>query len=145
MNKETKKQENRLTKKIKLTYNILIKSGLHIGDSTDNVDIGGVDNPVVRKRDGSNEPYIPGSSVKGKIRSLLEQRYGENGDNKYNNDNTNIGKLFGTTQRASRVIVRDAYLTNADKLKEAPYLDNFTELKYENSIDRKTGRIYKFE
>ena len=46
-------------------------TGLHIGAGNDNIEIGGMDNPVVRDP-LTNEPYIPGSSIKGKMRMLLE-------------------------------------------------------------------------
>jgi CRISPR-associated protein Csm3 len=63
---------NKLNKKIRVKTKMEIITGLHIGDSKDNVEIGGIDNPIVR-RTIDNVPYIPGSSLKGKIRSLLEQ------------------------------------------------------------------------
>jgi len=51
-----------------------LKSGLRIGASEGEIRIGGVDNQVIRLPNG--EPYIPGSSLKGKVRSLLEWRSG---------------------------------------------------------------------
>ena len=60
-------------KEIKGTIKLL--SGLHIGGGDDTMKIGGIDNQVV-KDPNTNEPYIPGSSLKGKMRSLLEWRYG---------------------------------------------------------------------
>ncbi len=54
-----------------ITGIILCETGLHIGGSNDSVEIGGSDNVVIR--DGlTNYPYIPGSSLKGKLRSLIE-------------------------------------------------------------------------
>ena len=50
-------------------------TGLHIGGSTTGVEIGGVDNPVI-KDPLSEEPYIPGSGLKGKLRSLAEWSLG---------------------------------------------------------------------
>jgi len=55
-----------------LTGNIETKTGLRIGDSQSNLTIGGVDLPVIRNRQ-NNQPYIPGSSLKGKLRSLSEK------------------------------------------------------------------------
>ncbi|MBI5367633.1 MAG: type III-A CRISPR-associated RAMP protein Csm3 [Planctomycetes bacterium] len=49
---------------------IRLVTGLHIGKGKDDIEIGGKDNPVILTPDGV--PYIPGSSLKGKIRSLLE-------------------------------------------------------------------------
>ncbi len=46
-------------------------SGLHIGSGNTEMHIGGTDNPVI-KNPVNNQPYIPGSSIKGKMRSLLE-------------------------------------------------------------------------
>ncbi|TAH42484.1 MAG: type III-A CRISPR-associated RAMP protein Csm3 [Betaproteobacteria bacterium] len=50
-------------------------SGLRIGASEGEIRIGGVDNQVIRNPI-NNQPYIPGSSLKGKVRSLLEWRSG---------------------------------------------------------------------
>ncbi len=54
---------------------IELMSGLHIGSGNTEMHIGGTDNPVI-KNPVTNEPYIPGSSIKGKMRSLLEWRAG---------------------------------------------------------------------
>ena len=54
---------------------IILKSGLHIGAGDTEMHIGGTDNPVV-KHPHTQEPYIPGSSIKGKVRSLLEMGSG---------------------------------------------------------------------
>jgi CRISPR-associated protein Csm3 len=50
-------------------------TGLHIGSGNTEMHIGGTDNPVI-KHPKTGEPYIPGSSIKGKIRGLLEWRLG---------------------------------------------------------------------
>lgn len=128
----------KLIKKIKVTAELTLLSGLHIGASSESVEIGGVDNPVVRKS-LDNEPYIPGSSIKGKIRCLLEQMKGVEccGDEKINN-------LFGSAKdkMPSKIIVRDASLNRESKIAmaEADGLDMpFTEIKFENTINRITG------
>ncbi len=54
---------------------IVLKSGLHIGAGDTEMHIGGTDNPVI-KHPLTQEPYIPGSSLKGKIRALLEMESG---------------------------------------------------------------------
>ncbi|MEI6542399.1 MAG: type III-A CRISPR-associated RAMP protein Csm3, partial [Methylococcales bacterium] len=64
-----------LTKIQKLTGQIELLSGLHIGSGNTEIHIGGTDNPVI-KNPITQEPYIPGSSIKGKIRSLLEWQLG---------------------------------------------------------------------
>jgi len=58
-----------------ITGKIVLKSGLHIGAGDTEMRIGGTDNPVA-KHPYTMEPYIPGSSIKGKVRSLLEMRSG---------------------------------------------------------------------
>lgn len=54
---------------------VKLVSGLHIGAGDTELRIGGTDNPVI-KHPHTNEPYIPGSSLKGKVRSLLELQSG---------------------------------------------------------------------
>ena len=53
-----------------ITGKIKVVTGLHIGSGNTEMHIGGTDNPVI-KNAVTNEPYIPGSSLKGKMRSLL--------------------------------------------------------------------------
>jgi len=60
---------------IKLEGKIVLKSGLHIGAGNESMHIGGTDSPVI-KHPHTFEPYIPGSSLKGKTRSLLELESG---------------------------------------------------------------------
>lgn len=64
-----------MLKNIVLKGNILLKSGLHIGGSEQGIQIGGLDNAVIRNPI-TEEPYIPGSSLKGKMRFLLEHYFG---------------------------------------------------------------------
>ena len=59
----------------KLTGTLELVSGLHIGSGNTEMHIGGTDNPVI-KHPLTQQPYIPGSSIKGKIRSLLEWEIG---------------------------------------------------------------------
>jgi CRISPR-associated protein Csm3 len=56
---------------------IRCKTGLHIGGSDEGFEIGGNDNPVIRDPI-SEQPYIPGSSLKGKLRHLMEWSLGKN-------------------------------------------------------------------
>lgn len=129
-----------LVKKIKINTTIKLLTGLHIGGSGDNVEIGGIDNPVIKIATKDNQPYIPGSSLKGKIRCLLEQIAGSanvGGD-------ANVNNLFGfsKTNQPSKLIVRDSLLTedSAKKLQENDNLDMpYTEGKWENVIDRVRG------
>ena len=59
----------------KLQGKIILKSGLHVGSGNMEMHIGGTDSPVI-KHPHTLEPYIPGSSLKGKIRSLLDMASG---------------------------------------------------------------------
>jgi len=65
----------KLSKISKLTGTIELASGLHIGSGNAEMHIGGTDNPVI-KNPVTNQPYIPGSSLKGKMRSLMEWHAG---------------------------------------------------------------------
>lgn len=123
---------------------------LHIGGSKDKFEIGGVDNPVIRDP-LTNYPYIPGSSLKGKLRALLEFALGKvKADSKGNyppSDDPIITNLFGASAEKSqfgptRLIVRDAF-PDEETIKlwnnvetETPY----TEYKAENTIDRMTSK-----
>jgi CRISPR-associated protein Csm3 len=65
----------KLTAVKKIEGTITLKSGLHIGSGNMEMHIGGTDSPVI-KHPHTLEPYIPGSSLKGKVRSLLEMESG---------------------------------------------------------------------
>lgn len=136
----------KLIKKIKIQTTISLVTGLHIGGSGDNVEIGGIDNPVVKLATKDNAPYIPGSSLKGKMRCLLEQAAGAY---EVGRDAT-VNNLFGITEnparntknQPSRLIVRDALLTEESKkiLLGSANLDMpYTENKWENVIHRVSG------
>lgn len=130
----------KLIKKIIVKTELEIITGLHIGNSSDNVEIGGVDNPIVRKTI-DNVPYIPGSSIKGKIRSLLEQIAGSSKVG----GNSEINELFGFAKDniPSKIIVRDAYLLDSSKksLGDSEFTDMpYSEIKFENTIERITGK-----
>ena len=60
--------------KLILEGEIQCQTGLHIGAGKGSLEIGGADNPVVK--DAFGVPYIPGSSLRGRLRSLLEQSLG---------------------------------------------------------------------
>jgi CRISPR-associated protein Csm3 len=129
-----------LIKKIKISTVVELLSGLHVGGNGDSVEIGGIDNPVIRASVKDNQPYIPGSSIKGKMRCLLEQIKGSTKVG----GNPEINNLFGYSQtnQPSKIIVRDAYLTkeSAAELKNCDNLDApYTEGKWENVIDRVKG------
>lgn len=126
----------KINKRVKITYRLKVKTGLHIGGSKGVYGIGGLDSPVI-KNPVTNEPIIPGSSIKGKVRMLLEVVHPEH-QNKFN-------KMFGYRQGEqnnplSRVIFRDLELTKESKEELSKALDGeYTEIKAENTIDRARG------
>lgn len=74
MSSHTAHTELRLVGKLLLEGDLHCETGLHIGAGKGSLEIGGADNPVVK--DAFGRPYIPGSSLRGKLRSLLEQSLG---------------------------------------------------------------------
>jgi CRISPR-associated protein Csm3 len=74
MSAHTADTELKLIGKLILEGDILCETGLHIGAGKGALEIGGADNPVVK--DAFGMPYIPGSSLRGKLRCLLEQSSG---------------------------------------------------------------------
>jgi len=145
----------KLIGKILITAEIVTKTGLHIGGSKTAMEIGGVDMNVIKTSQGV--PYIPGSSLKGKLRYLLAKIEGKGTPDK---DSIAIRRLFGNPAvpsnhahpqglafEVTRLKVRDSYA----KLREnsAKYFgdifDNadlelgLTEVKWENTIKRLTG------
>jgi len=71
MSAHTAQTELKLIGKLILEGQLHCETGLHIGAGKGSLEIGGSDNPVVK--DASGRPYIPGSSLRGRIRALLEQ------------------------------------------------------------------------
>jgi len=71
MSAHTTQTELKLIGKLILEGELHCETGLHIGAGKGSLEIGGSDNPVVK--DAQGRPYIPGSSLRGKVRSLLEQ------------------------------------------------------------------------
>src|SRR5579863_4937661 len=74
MSSHTAQTELKLIGKLIVEGDIACQTGLHIGAGKGSLEIGGADNPVVK--DAYGLPYIPGSSLRGKLRSLLEQSSG---------------------------------------------------------------------
>lgn len=140
-----------LEKHVLISARLLLRSGTKVGGSKEELEIGGTDNPVIRNP-LTKEPYIPGSSLKGKLRSLLEYKYGKQGP-----DGRPCGcaqpqcpvcTLFGPhfvqnhTLGPSRLIVRDAPLTPESRVALSRLRDEglpMVEIKSENIIDRRTG------
>ncbi len=134
---------------------IKVETGLHIGAGNDAIEIGGMDNPIIRDP-LTNLPYIPGSSLKGKMRSLLEWKLekvqvtdkGSDGEPcRCGKDDCPVCRVYGAAisksaeeyapQRGpTRIIVRDALLSEEFKDK----IDVIVEEKSENSINRITAK-----
>lgn len=149
--------------KIIIKGDIVIKTGIRIGGSPVGLKIGGVDLNVITDPEG--KPYIPGSSLKGKLRSLIEKKFaaanphfwnltqkGKIVGHKCQNDesyrNCAVCKIWGigvteeiTVPTTTRLIVCDTYLDEksiTQQMKdnlELPY----TEVKFETAINRLTG------
>lgn len=135
----------KLSQKINITGIITLKTGMYIGGTNTAMKIGGVDNMVVRDPI-TNLPYIPGSSLKGKLRSLIEIKDGttRNGD-PTEQINTRAAALFGTSSSVdnghpSRLIVRDAFLTQDCIERFNSRSMAFTENKTEVAINRITAK-----
>jgi CRISPR-associated protein Csm3 len=74
MSSHTAQTELKLIGKLILDGELECRTGLHIGAGKGSLEIGGADNPVVK--DSFGLPYIPGSSLRGRVRALLEQSLG---------------------------------------------------------------------
>ena len=131
--------------KLEITGTLEVLTGMHIGGSSAFAAIGAVDSPVVRYT-FSDQPMIPGSSLKGKMRALLAQKYN---DRKHlpdsyscEDDDPRILRLFGSAKKnqiqRSRVLFRDMMLSNMKELREYG-LNSATEVKFENTISRMTA------
>jgi len=128
--------------KIKITGDLEVVTGLHIGTSNAFSAIGSVDSPVVRDP-LRREPIIPGSSLKGKMRALLAKHYNEHIAQKPDQDDERLLRLFGagassSAQKTGRLLFTDMPLSNADELRKRG-ADSLTEVKFENNIDRITA------
>ncbi|HOR38325.1 MAG TPA: type III-A CRISPR-associated RAMP protein Csm3 [Paludibacteraceae bacterium] len=135
----------KLNKKINYTGTIVLKTGLHIGGTNAALNIGGPDNFVVRNP-LTNVPYIPGSSLKGKMRALIEISTGDVSSKGEASENPNgvAGKLFGVGANKgghpSRLIVRDAELIIDDPEVDFSRTDLlYAESKTEVTINRVTA------
>jgi len=154
-----------LEKHVPITGVLNCKTGTRIGGSKEELEIGGMENPILRDP-VDKLPYIPGSSIKGKMRTLLEYTYDRVGwkwiEKKLIQDTVHgepcgcgqklddcpVCTLFGPHKNTShnlgpsRLIFRDAQITkeSADKLKaliQEGLL--YAEVKTENIINRRSG------
>lgn len=90
-------EQKPLLGKFRLTSTLIAETGLHIGGGGETLDIGGLDKPVIRDP-LTKYPYLPGSSIKGKLRSILERllnkplnRPGGSGTYRYESDDLEDG------------------------------------------------------
>jgi len=147
-----------------ITGQIQLVTGLHIGAGNEEVHIGGIDNGVI-KHPHTQQPYIPGSSLKGKMRSLLEWRAGLVGESKGKPVSIDLlERLTGDKKQHAEILIRlfgaagdtqnndkaeeigitrlsfwDCGLSKAwlEKVDQNNWL--YTEAKSENTINRITG------
>ena len=137
---------NTLKGKFIITGKIKVLTGLHIGTSGDFSAIGAVDNIVIRDT-VTNKPIIPGSSLKGKMRYLLARtKYNTSTELKdIKEECQKIKRLFGSSGNKeknetiilSRLQFCDMLLR--DYGRDVEFDLPYTEIKYENTIDRGTG------
>lgn len=124
--------------KIEIRGILEVVTGLHIGASSAFSAIGAVDSPVISDT-RTNMPMIPGSSLKGKMRSLLAKKYNDVFAEKPDNDNECLTLLFGNAKKdkvkTSRILFSDMFLSNMDELKRGG-LTSAKGVKFENSISR---------
>ena len=140
----------RLLEHVEINKTIICKTNLHIGGSKDDIEIGAMDSPVIRDT-VTRLPYIPGSSLKGKLRSMAEYKEGKIIDGnphgcedpeciicKIFGAHGNLRRQFGPT----RILVRDAMITDTSKkkLEELESGSMYAGTKQEVGIDRKTGK-----
>ncbi len=153
----------KLDKIVTFTGTIFCVSGLSIGASSNTLEIGGLDREVI-KNPITKEPYVPGSSLKGKMRSELEKKYGAYAINKETRELESRTKepcgcgritcpvclIFGAhgylyqgaPSAPTRIVVRDAPLSKESKDIISKLPDDqrgYLERKTENIIIRDAG------
>lgn len=132
--------------KIKISGKIKVVTGMHIGGSSAFSAIGAVDSPVIRDKQ-SDLPMIPGTTLKGKLRTLMAKGFSDSASamiGKHDDDPEIVLRLFENAKktvqehRNSRLIFSDMILSNMDELKQLD-IHSATEVKFENSINRLTA------
>ena len=121
--------------KILIQCKLVVCTGMHIGDSSAFSAIGAVDSQVVRDP-LTALPIVPGSSLKGKLRTLLARSLCKDVQHmpEHNKDDERILRLFGSSSpvRVSRLQFADCFISNAAEMR----LVGVTEVKAENGINR---------
>lgn len=137
---------------VEVKFDIELMEPMRIGGAGGGLEIGGVDSNLMALKDPvSGQPYVPGSSLRGKLRSTLEKQNGLGRDGKPCECGTRdcpVCPVFGahTSRRvdsgSSRLIVRDARFTEeyqktwaTRRVEGMPLF----EIKTENTIDRNRG------
>lgn len=148
-----------LRSKVSVRGELVLRTGLHIGGGDVGLAIGGIDKVVVRSPKGG-APYVPGSSLKGKMRSLLEragyaegfpEHIGRGKPCECASATCRVCTVFGVSADqknkaarecgTTRLIVRDGRLLNEDEVRSWRYLyTDYTETKTEVAIDRLTSQ-----
>lgn len=132
--------------KIKISGKIKIMTGMHIGGSSAFSAIGAVDSPVIRDKQ-SDLPIIPGSTLKGKMRTLMARGFSQSASAQigcHDDDPEIVLRLFGKSNnekgnhKNSRLLFSDMIISNMDELKQMD-IHSATEVKFENSINRATA------
>ncbi len=127
--------------KIKIIGSVEVITGLHIGGGGETSMIGAVDSPVVRDPK-TFLPLIPGSSIKGKMRTLLAKYLNPSPVDSHNSDHQEIKRLFGSSEsgniQRARLQISDAFFNRDTKIDFEENDILFTETKFENTINRKT-------
>ncbi|MBC7230898.1 MAG: type III-A CRISPR-associated RAMP protein Csm3 [Actinobacteria bacterium] len=140
--------------KVFISGKLICCTGLHIGASKETLEIGGIDSAVVRDP-LTRQPYIPGSSLKGKLRYLMERSEkvlfnrstGQGKRHECPERGCPVCRLFGSTGARegdnipSPLRVRDLFLTeeSRDLLEKMETPLQYTEWKFENALDRVTA------
>ena len=131
----------KLHKNFIISGEIEILTGLRIGGDKETLQIGGVENPVI-KDPRTGQPIIPGSSLKGRMRTMIEYADGVTAESKGSphdcvQENCRICVVFGSLKNPhthlTRLIVRDAFPIESQGIVK-------TETKTETSINRLTGQ-----
>ena len=127
-----------------ITGKIKLLTGMHIGSSSEFAPIGAVDSVVIRNPI-DNRPIIPGSSLKGKLRTLLVKSDCQNPVlDKIEEDSEVIKRLFGSSKPniiPARLQFYDLFMNeeNVKKLEKKSTDLYLSEIKFENTINRLTA------
>lgn len=128
--------------KIIIKAELKLLTGMHIGKSNDFAPIGAVDSVIITDP-VSKQPVIPGSTLKGKLRTMLAKLETEGPSlKKHDEDNEIVKRLFGASNPEiveSRLQFYDIFLNNAEELKNKEMDLAYTEIKFENTINRITA------